>query len=157
GAHALRRRWSHPLLVLATSVPIAGQVYAGRWALERVVPTDADRAAGDALIERLRAVPEPLLIPHAPWYAVMAGKEPGFHLIALWDIDHGGRLAPFVDELDAALADQHWQTIVLPSRRFRPPLLDAYQQVDTVRYTGRAFYPKTGWQVRPRFIYAPKP
>ncbi len=156
GVHALRRRWEHSLLVLLTSVTIAVQVDAGRWELDEVLPTDADRAAGDALIDRLRDAPEPLLIPHSPWYAVLAGKQPGFHLIALWDIDHGGALSPFVEELDAALTEGHWKTIVLPNSKFRPPLRDTYRQVDTVRYTGRSFYPKTGWQVRPRFIYAPK-
>lgn len=38
------------------------------------LPTAADRAAGEALIARLRSLPGPVLVLRHPWYATVAGR-----------------------------------------------------------------------------------
>lgn len=156
GAVALRRAWPGAATVLLTACVLAGQAWQGRWEVEPQQPTAADRAAGDALVERIRAIEGEVLMPHAPWYPVLAGKAPSFPLIALWDIDHGGRLAPFASRVDEAIAARRWAAIIVPDGKLGHGLATHYRQDEVLRYTGRAFYPKTGWPVRPRLVFLPR-
>jgi hypothetical protein len=62
-----RARWAALPIVLAQlallAYPIAAQI-----------PTAADRAAGNALLARLRTLPGPILILRHPWYATETGR-----------------------------------------------------------------------------------
>lgn len=137
-------------------VVIGAQLLQGRGDYARSVPTEADRANAAAMIEELRALPEPMLIPHAPYYAVLAGKEPAFALICLWDIDHDGSPMRYgVRRVDQAMKAQRWATIVLPDDKLGHKLKEAYRQERTLKSKG--FPTRTGWGVRLRQIWVPDP
>lgn len=157
GAQALRRRLDHPAVVLLTSAVLALSAWQGRWELERTQPTDADRQAYEQVLETLRGIEGDVFMPHSPWLLTRVGKTPGFHLIALWDLDHGGALSPAVDLVRQGIAERRWAAIVLPNEKLGYGLKDHYRITSTVRYSGKALYPKTGWQVRPRQVYTPLP
>jgi Glycosyltransferase family 87 len=143
-------RWGLGLLVLA-------QLWLGRWTPATWMPTAADREAGDALVERLRAIDGEVLSPHAPYLPVQAGKRPSFALISLWDVDHeDGPFAADVGFLKRDLKDQRWAAVLLAGAKFGYGLNDSYALEERLRFDGKAFYPKTGWSVRPNLLYTPK-
>jgi hypothetical protein len=145
------RAWTpHALTAL-----LAAQLWEGRGELKKFVPTAQDAAAAAALVEELRGMPGPVLMPHGPWYPVMAGHEPSFALIALWDIDHAG--GPFDNDsrvVDRALRDARWKTVVTPDDKLGHGFLEHYERAAAVR--GRPFGTRTGWGVRFRHVWRPK-
>jgi hypothetical protein len=48
-----------------------------------LVPTAADRAAGDEIVRRLSAVPGEVFLPHHGYLARLAGKQEGAHTLAM--------------------------------------------------------------------------
>lgn len=123
--------------------------------LNRFVPTDSDRVAVARLVEKLAALEGRVLIPHAPWYAVLAGKEPTFALIALWDIDHErGHYRPHVKEIDAAIAtDFDWA--ILPNDKLGHGLKKSFARSRTERITATST--RAGWTVRLREVWERAP
>ncbi|MSP61372.1 MAG: hypothetical protein EXR72_13705 [Myxococcales bacterium] len=59
-----------------------------------LVPAAADRAAGDRLVARLRAVEGEVLIPFHPFYAHLAGKRTYVHRMGVHDVARSGLGAP---------------------------------------------------------------
>jgi hypothetical protein len=57
-----------------------------RWSPGNYVPTDRDRAAGDALIEEIRSIDGEVFIPFHPWYARLAGKRVYTHRMGVLDM-----------------------------------------------------------------------
>lgn len=122
----------------------------------KFVPTDADRSAVEALIEEISALPGPVLMPHAPWYARMAGKETSFSLITLWDIDHkGGVFGDDVERIESAMAAGHFKSAVVPDDKLGHGFKEHFTKQRSL--TTRIGGPKTGWPVRLRqvWVYAP--
>ncbi|MFH1464155.1 MAG: hypothetical protein ABIO70_07200 [Pseudomonadota bacterium] len=162
GLGALARRWRPPLLqatlLLAGAGMIAGQCWAGRWERDRFLPTQADLAAGQQVLDTLRGYQGAVLMPHSPYYPVMVGKEPSFALIALWDITHAhSPLKREAKAIDRAIREQRFDAIILASRKFEYGLHKAYQQSGSIHLKGRALMPKSGWRARPSVIFEPKP
>lgn len=58
----------------AAGIMLVVQVVLLAYPLGAQIPTAADRAAGAALIARLRSLPEPVVVLRHPWYATLAGK-----------------------------------------------------------------------------------
>jgi hypothetical protein len=125
------------------------------------VPTAADRAAGDALVARLAAVPGPVLVPFHPHLARLAGKATGAQEMALHDVLRGGD-RPVADalaaeirrrlrarEFAAVIVDQEWWPAEL-SASYRPSQA-LFPRASPV------FWPRTGWPTRPRDWYEPRP
>ena len=132
------------------------QVWTGRWSPTKYLPTARDRAAGDAVVAAIAAEEGPVLAPWFPWYAVLAGKEPGLHLIGLWDIDHPG--TPFASGrkvLDEALAEQRYAAVFSPQGDLKHGLKTFYQSAGSLPVTGDAMKTRTGWRVVPRTIWRP--
>lgn len=156
---AVARRWQHPLVLGAAGALLALQIGQGRWRPHLFLPTDEDRAAGDALVERVRAIEGEVLSPYAPWIPVLAGKDPYWHLIALWDIDY--KRGPYFKaskSVDQAITDRRWAAILVgDDDNLGHGLKRHYKKQERIRYKARAFYPKTGWKRRPAHIYVPLP
>lgn len=126
------------------------------------VPTDADRAAGDAIVARLREAEGPVLSPFAAYLPVLAGHAPSWHLIALWDVD--GQLhprSPFPDaraDVQRGLATHAWPVIVDAEGR------DAlgydvgrwYEVGERLSVSKGVFVPRTGWRASPRRLLVPR-
>ncbi len=139
----------------AFAVVVAAQLWEGRGELKRYVPTPADARNAAALVEELRGLPGPMLMPHGPWYPVLAGKEPSFALISLWDIDTaGGVLAREANVVDRALAAGRWATVVTPNDKLGHGLQEHYRRAGPLK--ARTFPTRTGWGVGFRSVWHPK-
>ncbi len=160
GLGALSKKVRPPLvasvLLLGMAGLVAWQTWDGRWDRDKYTPTEADLEAGQQVLDHIASFDGPVLMPHSPWYPVTLGKPPSFALIALWDITH--KRSPLKKEARSvrrAIRAQEFDAVILASKKFEHGLDEAYGRTTTIKYKGRAFYPKTGWRVRPKFIYEP--
>lgn len=101
------------------------------------VPTDTDRAAGAAVIEKLRSTPGDVLIPFHPFYAHLAGKKTFLHRMGVWDVRD--TVAGPVRGLQAAIVQQRFSRIVMDDKveatwHDWPELLSHYRIVE--RFVG---------------------
>lgn len=125
------------------------------------VPTDADRRAGDAFVERLRATPGDAWVPDHGYLAERAGKGASAHGMAVIDLlrsDDHATAQRFVDELVRAIQARRWGAIVLDQRWDADlPALGAQYSAATIPWPSeRAFVPVTGDPRRPGTWYAPR-
>ena len=142
------------LLVFATG----WDINKGLWSKDKYTPTAEDVAAGERLIERIAEYPGDVLMPHAPWYPVLAGKKPSLPLIALWDIDHrAGPLRHGVKDFREAVAARRWDAIITASRKMRYGISEHYNFAGGTGVTGSRLRTKSGWPVNPTRILEPKP
>ncbi|MEZ4240301.1 MAG: hypothetical protein R3F59_29940 [Myxococcota bacterium] len=128
--------------------------------VDDVLPSAEDRAAGEAVVERLRACPDgPILSPYAAWLPVQAGRAPSPHLIAIWDIRYPD--GPFFDgiaRLTEAAEAHRWSCVVKGGRQpMGFGVEQNYQRTGTFDIPPRALMPKTGWRVRPSELWEPRP
>lgn len=126
--------------------------------VEKLSPTPADTAAGDAIVAKLRELPEPLLSPFAPWLAVQAGHSPSWHLIALWDITNHKK-TPFPrakKQIEGAFAAHHWAAVIDASDSMDYRLRENYRSDAKLPGDFNAFRPRSGWRARPQAIYTPR-
>ncbi|MES2642154.1 MAG: hypothetical protein V4850_21910 [Myxococcota bacterium] len=135
---------------------VAVQLWRGHGDLKKYVPTDRDADNAQALVDELRALPGPMLMPHGPWYPVLAGKEPSLALITLWDIaKERGVLKRESRVVERAMAQGRWATVIIPDK----PAL-GYGMEENYRKAGslkaRPFNTRTGWPVRFGKIWHPK-
>lgn len=145
------RAWAPHLAAVLAGV----QLWQGQDDLSRYVPRPGDAANAARLVEELRALPEPMLVPHAPWLPVLAGKQPSLALIALWDIDHnGGPFKADVRKVKKAIAAKRWKTVVTPDADLGYGLADHYVVAKRIASGPPT---RTGWNVRLRRVWAPKP
>lgn len=156
----LRQRIPHLATVVLTSLLVGGQLWEGRWIVERWLPDDNATQAGEDLIRELSAIDGEVFSPHAPWYLAMAGKPTTVHLIALWDIDH--RYGPLYDRVADIKADmdaQRWSAVLLGARNMGGGEDDSYGL--RANYQRRsslpagAMKPVTGWSVTARYVWRP--
>ena len=155
--HYVRHRWTGIGVQVATAVLLAWQLWAAQWKPATYIPTEADRAAGDRVVEQLREIDGPILAPWQPWMPVQAGKEPSIALIALWDIDHeGGALHREAQVIARSISDKHWSAVLTSRHRLKRGLKKHYKKTTFDKPMGRALYPKTGWRVRPHALWVPK-
>lgn len=106
-------------------LPVAARVLPESWGLNALknptgydprifIPTARDRAAGDALIARLRAVDGDVLIPFHPFYAHLAGKRTYLHRMGVLDIWRAGMGAP--RGLAEALDEHRFALVVMDDK-----------------------------------------
>lgn len=120
------------------------------------LPTAADRAAGDALIARMRATSGEILIPFHPFYGHLSGKRTYLHRMGVWDVR--GTVAGRVRGLEEALSGRRFALIVFDNKVEQtwgdwPGVLSAYQ------LTERIVGPRTveGADTRPGLLLTPLP
>ena len=167
GLELARRAWPNWGVWSLTAALFAGQLYL-KHDIDpaRYSPTAEDVAVGDRFVEELRKCDGPVLSPFAPWLPALAGHEPSFHLIALWDINH--RDGPYKRSVRqiAEAADAHaWACVVdggnrhalrhrIPKnyvRRVTPPARPVRGRLGPV-----TFMPRTGWRARPTNVLVPR-
>ena len=140
---------------LALSALVAGQIWLGHADYARQIPTASDRLQGDALIAELRELPGPLLITNAPYYAVLAGHEPSFALIALWDIsDKACPPAAGAAVIRKLLRQHHWKSAVFADGKPGSGIDRDYERVRKLKAPGPRTF--TGWTVKFRQVWGPK-
>lgn len=150
-----------PGMAALTSLLLSGQLGVQAWTLQidRFLPTEEDRTAGDLVVERIRHHCDgPVLSPYASWLPVQAGQAPSVHLIAVWDINHpGGPFREHMKTLRQAARDQHWACVIEGGRRPIGFEVDRHYQVrERFPIQGRALLPRTGWRVRPGELHLPR-
>lgn len=153
----LRTRHSSMVLRIVTSVVLAWQLWSAQWQPARYAPTEADVAAGDAVVERLREMEGPILAPWQPWMPIQAGHPSSVALIALWDIDHrDGPLYAEAQVVAEAIKAQEFGAVLTAKAKLKRGLRSHYRLTPMTRPAGSALYPKTGWKVRPHSLWIPK-
>jgi hypothetical protein len=95
----------------AAAIPLAITLALAPWEPRRYMPTDADVAAGDRLIERLRGIKGEIWVPSHPWYAVLANKRPYVHRMGVKDVTV--REPRKIEGLDEAIRDRAFAAIVV--------------------------------------------
>lgn len=145
----------HPAWRWVAMAVTAAQLVQNDIPTAKSVPTERDAEAARQLVETLETLPEPILMPHGPWYLVMAGKDPSFALICLWDADRPhGAMRGAVDLVKQAMDEHHWQSAVLPDDKLGYGLKDDYERDRSVRLP--AFSTRAGWSVRWGQVWKPK-
>ncbi len=161
-------RWA-PWLPVA-QILTALQMMGLRYDVTGLYRTPAEMTAGLAAVERLRALPEPVLAPYHPYVLHLAGHPMHMHFhkvnevgdIVHWDpnLDRTGVLASVLTDLAA----HHWVTFVSSdissnpahtwideqAGRFYMPVASLFSPND-----GKALFPTTGNPIRPSLIWLP--
>jgi hypothetical protein len=145
--------------VLVTALLVAQPLWShGLLDTRRLKPTEADRAAGARIVEKIRAAEGPVLSPFAAWLPVYAGKAPSLHDIAIWDLDYpGGPFRSATARVREAVAARRWAMVLAGNREFPYGLPEHYELRETLlEDRERALQPKTGWRARPNRLLVPK-
>jgi hypothetical protein len=159
---ALPTRMWLPLVLL---LGVGGELVHRRWRPARFIPTEADVAAGDRLIDRLAAAKGDVFVPYHPWYARLAGKPGHLHRMGLLDasfrIPPGRKEKPVppaaqeIAGLAEAFAAKRYAMVILDdgARAYELPGFEAAYRLDgalpgTERprtFTGARAIPATIW------------
>jgi len=165
-------RWVQSAVLVGVIVQFGWLVYDPRGTL----PTTADRQAGEAFLEQIRAYPGEVFIPAHTYYPFMAGKPTHAHWASItdtsgiWDtnvdVQRGGvndpRRAIILEEVQQAIAQQRFSAIILDDipkelDNYWTPLLAPYYQLDQTVFTDpNVFWTVSGAHKRPQLIYVPK-
>lgn len=136
----------------------AAQVLVLQFWLTGIVPTSADRVAGDRFIAELAALPSPAIVTSHPYYARLAGQSPAASTIAVTDLleTRSSRART------ALMAQLPWSlsgtsAVVVDndatSFLFGSALIDEFTLVDGDVVPGDDFVPVTDFPVKPRLVY----
>ncbi|ACY15042.1 hypothetical protein [Haliangium ochraceum] len=139
------------------ALALAAQLVAARWDPRPFVPTDADVAAGDALIAELRALRADgeIYVPFHPWYARLAGQDAIYsHRMGIMDMRYGNGWQ--VAGLREAFREHRFAAVVFDNRApgWEFPTLARHYRPDrrlpaSMRprlYTGAKVVPETVWR-----------
>ena len=123
-----------------------------------VVPTSADRAAGEQFVADVRALPERVLIPSHPYYLRLADRPVHASAIAMGDLlatrpgparDSLATSLPWsLDGVDAVVLDTASDTAW-----FGPELARDFTLVSSSMVPGDAFVPPTDVATKPSVLY----
>lgn len=130
------------------------------WDPRAQVPTAADRAEGDELVENLRRESGRLLVSSHPYLAMRAGKPEHVHVQSFMDVvkgSNGARERALLGEMRDSLAAHAWDMLLLDSRDW---LTDearfaGYRPAGKVFRTSGVFWPVTGMKTRPEEVWLP--
>ena len=159
GGEGESRRWR--LLALGAALAqLAILIYDPRPKL----PTEADAAAGDRLVQKIRSIKGPVFIPCHDYLAVRAGKPGHAHLIPIWESyaskPSAGR-KKLLDNTHQLLAQHHFSAVILdrnPIGGFLHRVVERYYEPRGLVFkpTSTSFLPVTGMRTRPQVIYLPR-
>ena len=125
------------------------------------IPAPIQWEAGDALIRFIANEPGPVLIPDHPFYAHMAGKDPSYQSMALWDLWFREGDEAFPSDLLKAIESKAYSAVITswPAERpspgtYPPNLTRYYHKTHLTPYAG-VFGPIMGAGANPTFVYRP--
>jgi hypothetical protein len=99
---------------VAAALPLAITCGLGRWQPGQFIPTTADVAAGDRLIQRIKNLDGDVWVPSHPWYAALADKPMHVHRMGIKDVT--ARQPRAIEGLDDQLRHRRFGALVLDSR-----------------------------------------
>ena len=125
-----------------------------------LVPTSRDAAAGHTIVERIRQLPDGVLVLDHPYLAEMAGKRSSAHGWAMTDVlwaDQAGAGRTLELEARDAIAARRFPALVLDATPhwFARDFASHYWRADELPDPG-AFLPVSGSRRRPEAIYLPR-
>lgn len=151
------RRWEHPVSAIAVAGLLSWQLWDGRWDDSRMIPTAEDRAAGEKVIAVIAHVEGEVFAPQFAWYPAMAGKTPSLPLISLWDIDHKrGPLKKDAAVVKKALAEHRWAAVLTSAKDIKYELPLYYTKSQRIPLPATAMNTRSGYRVKPEWIWLPK-
>ncbi|HTJ46852.1 MAG TPA: hypothetical protein VL463_32335 [Kofleriaceae bacterium] len=156
-----RRRFAliAPVVVIALAPGI--DLWRARWSASDFIPSDADRAAGDALIARISQIDGDVWVTFDPWMAHLAGKRMYTHRMGVGDAGAGKKPIDVVG-LDEALRDHRFAAIVLDDHGPFSSIAAFYRADDALPkeerprlFVGITTSEGTPGQLRPASIWVP--
>jgi hypothetical protein len=158
----LDQRITSDLGKVGISVACAAQFVLLTFGVRAQIPTQADRQAGQSLVQQIREAPGDVLIPAHNYLAQAAGKAMFAHEIALQEIqgaftDQGFVADPRLEEtLRRDLANRRFGAVLLDSDHpIWRPVLEAYQSTPILYPHTADFLPVTGMRTRPESCWRP--
>jgi len=146
---------------------LAGQLLMLRFDPRQCLPTDADRAAGEELVNRLREMEGEVVVSAHPYLLALAGKPTHAHQVAITELtggfggqadEHGRRL---LEQLAADVARQRFAAVILDGPK-KPgasewfvPLAGHYRPAGALFDDPALFVPVTGARRQPRWLMVP--
>lgn len=128
----------------------------------QLLPTPADRAAGEQIVESLKRVPGPVWVPRHPYLAELAGKPTFAHELALQDVLRSG-LSQQSDllraEIQAAARARRFDLLVLDDETWVHHEFAPYYRHAAEMFAANEsglFWPKSGFVTRPDFVWVPR-
>jgi len=124
------------------------------------VPRSDMRESGQRLIERIRQTPGPVLVLEHPFYALLAGKEPGVALTALWHARLRGA-APLPADLVERIRNHYYALVITDDGEYpevtaaSDALLNTSYQLEQPQCASDGPPTLNGVNVQPRFNYYP--
>ncbi len=142
--------------VAAVAVLLAVQVVVLTLSHLDVVPTTADRDAGDRFIATLERLPGTVLVPTHPYYLRLAGRPTHASAIAIYDLSHAkngpeqlaGVLPWDLDGVSAVVLDNSTDT-----QLFGDPLGRDFTLVTSTVVPDGVFRPVTDLPTHPALLY----
>ena len=147
------------LVTVGAALLALGQFWLLRYDPRAQLPSPADVAAGEALVERLRLVGGELWIPDHGYLGERVGQRALAHGMTLIDLLNSSERAlaqRVADELNRALEEHRFQVIVLDQdwSDALPALAKNYIREELPYADAQTFVPVTGDERRPRYWYA---
>jgi len=126
----------------------------------KLLPTQADLAAGKEFIEKLKSFPGDVFIPHHPYYAVMAGKNPYALIICMSDVprgDNGPIAKNLVNQLKQAFDEKSFSAVIVDHDQdlLGLHIEEVYKEYGPAFDNENVFRPRAGHKLRPSTIYVP--
>src|SRR5919106_5816173 len=146
-------------VILAAVIQLATLIYNP---VEQV-PTQKDLDAGNEFVNVLRQIEGDVLVTHHGFLPQLADKNSYAHWAAVVDILRGDKERPeariMFNDLQKAIEEKRFGAIILNSENFpaRSVAFKKYYEKQRPIFSKKSvFWPVTGFQTRPRFIFLPR-
>src|ERR687895_494309 len=154
-----KRLMIEAFVILAAVIQLATLIYNP---VEQV-PTQKDLDAGDEFMSILRQIEGDVLVTHHGFLPQLADKNSYAHWAAVVDILRGDKETPeariMFNDLQKAIEEKRFGAIILNSENFpaRSVAFKKYYEKQRPIFSKKSvFWPVTGFQTRPRFIFLPR-
>ena len=137
-----------------------GQMAAMRYDPAGLIPTSADRQAGDAFVNLMRSIDGEVLVPFHGYIPVLAGKRSHAQRMAMQDGINRTRGHPrdsLLADIRRCISEKKFSAIILDHRWFDREMSSTYDSTGVVFADTTVYWPVTGWRIRPTTIFRPKP
>lgn len=155
-ALAAGRGWRGP----AAAALVVAQLALLAWNPAAMIPSPADRAAGDTVVSGLRMLSGRAFVSSHTYLLGRAGRPSHAHVMPLMDVIRDGkgpRERALLASLRDSLAAHAWDHAVLDNRDWLAEefVRAGYRPVATVFASSGEFWPVTGMRTRPEYLLAP--
>jgi hypothetical protein len=125
------------------------------------LPSSQSREAGRQLVGLIAATPGDVLLPQHGYLSALAGKRSFAHSMAVYDVMRAGSPrdgARLVTQFHLAFANRQFGAVIVDRLDpwFREDLERGYRRRGAAIEDSEAFWPVTGLQMRPKWVYVPR-